>query len=99
MNKKVLHIFIANNENWGSPQISHWVDAGVVTEQISEHKLFSYGGQVEEKNASVDVDWWEKNVSIVLLTVETCVANQIQTFGQDNYSRQMCLLVDLKNAY
>ena len=32
-------------------------------------------------------------------TDETCVANHIYTFGHANYSKQMCLLVLLKNAY
>ena len=32
-------------------------------------------------------------------TVETCVANHIHTFGHANYSKQMCLLVLLQNAY
>ena len=32
-------------------------------------------------------------------TVETCVANHIHTFGHTNYSKQMCLLVLLQNAY
>ena len=32
-------------------------------------------------------------------TVETCVANHIHTFGHAYYSKQMCLLVLLQNAY
>ena len=70
-----------------------WVDAGVVTEEFSEHKLFAHEIQGEENIASVDVDWWEKECFNCSVTVETRVANQIQTFGHDNYSRQMCLLV------
>ena len=33
------------------------------------------------------------------MTVETCAANHIHTFGHANYSKQMCLLVLLQNAY
>ena len=32
------------------------------------------------------------------ITAETCVANQTQTFGHNNYSSQMCLFVLVESA-
>ena len=42
------------------------------------------------------VGWVCFNCSV---TAETWVANQIQIFGHDNYSKQMCLFMPLKNVY
>ena len=77
-----------------------WFDAaGVVTDFFSEHKLIRMHISSWRKIASVDADWKTKFVSIVLVYVETCVPNQIQLLCHDNYSRQMCLLVETRNAY
>jgi len=67
-----------------------------VTDFFSAHKLVHMH---ISRIASVDADWKAKFVSTVLEYVETCVPNQIQLFYHDNYSRQMCLLVEIRNVY
>ena len=73
--------------------------AGVVTELVSEHKLFLHVKVKLNKKCFS----WHWLVGIVCFNcyviVETCVANEIQTCGHKNYSRYMYLFIDLWNAY
>ena len=71
-----------------------------MTDYFSEHKLiFVRRHKVEEKMLPLMMTGGVNVFQNCSTTVEKCVANHIHTFGHANYSKQMCLLVLLKNVY